>query len=76
MELYPVEKTTELSKLLTTGTWTHDYPITFERACELGPYPQPLRRQPSVSIFRFVSRHLAPVRNRAIDMGRSVPGLP
>lgn len=45
-------------------TWTHDYPITFERARELGLhvrsdmpenmlrlmqlYPQPLRRQPSV----------------------------
>ena len=48
---YPVEKTTELSKLLTTGTWTHDYPITFERACELGPSPQPVRRQPSVKYF-------------------------
>jgi hypothetical protein len=30
---------------------THDYPITFERACELGPYPQPVRRQPSVKYF-------------------------
>ncbi|PYJ88922.1 MAG: hypothetical protein DME71_11500, partial [Verrucomicrobia bacterium] len=48
----------------TSGTWTHDYPITCERARELGLrvnsdipenvlrlmqlYPQPMRRQPSV----------------------------
>jgi hypothetical protein len=49
---------------MTSGTWTHDYPITFEWARALGLrvnsqvpenmmglmqlYPQPLRRQPSV----------------------------
>ncbi|SPE59954.1 conserved hypothetical protein [Verrucomicrobia bacterium] len=59
---YPVEKAAELAKLLTAGTWTHDYPITCERAHELGLnvrtdmpedimhlmelYPQPTRRQP------------------------------
>ena len=61
---YPAEKGADLAKLLTSGTWTHDYPITFERARELGLrvrsempedmlrlmqlYPQPTRRQPSV----------------------------
>ena len=61
---YPNEKVPELAKLLSTGTWTHDYPITFERAGELGLrvrsdmtenvmrlmqlYPQPVRRQESV----------------------------
>jgi ClpP class serine protease len=61
---YSAEKAAELSKLLTSGTWTHDYPITFDRARELGLpvrndmpenvlhlmqlYPQPTRRQPSV----------------------------
>jgi ClpP class serine protease len=61
---YPAEKVAELAKLLTSGTWTHDYPITYERAHELGLrvrsdmpedmlrlmhlYPQPTRRQPSV----------------------------
>lgn len=61
---YPAEKASELAKLLASGTWTHDYPITYERARELGLhvrsdmpenmlrlmqlYPQPLRRQPSV----------------------------
>src|SRR3989454_8482768 len=61
---HPAEKSAELAKLLTSGTWTHDYPITFERARELGLrvrsempenmlhlmqlYPQPTRRQPSV----------------------------
>ena len=61
---FPAEKAAELAKLLASGTWTHDYPITFERARELGLpvrtdmpenilrlmnlYPQPTRRQPSV----------------------------
>jgi ClpP class serine protease len=61
---FPAEKATELAKLLASGTWTHDYPITVERARELGLpvrtdmpenilrlmnlYPQPTRRQPSV----------------------------
>jgi ClpP class serine protease len=61
---YPGEKAEEMAKLMTRGTWTHDYPITFERARELGLpvngdmpenilrlmqlYPQPMRRQPSV----------------------------
>src|ERR1700674_653923 len=60
----PGEKVQELAKLLTNGTWTHDYPITYERALALGLrvdnkipekmlelmhlYPQPTRRQPSV----------------------------
>jgi ClpP class serine protease len=60
----PAESSTEIAKLLTSGAWTHDYPITYERARELGLpvrtdmpenmlrlmqlYPQPIRRQPSV----------------------------
>jgi len=58
------EKAAELAKILSGGTWTHDYPISFEAAAELGLkvssemprevmqlmslFPQPLRRQPSV----------------------------
>src|ERR1700737_3200513 len=61
---YPAEQAADMAKLLTSGTWTHDYPITYERACELGLrvnshmpenmmrlmqlYPQPVRRQSSV----------------------------
>src|SRR4030088_1917808 len=61
---YPSEKAEEIAKLMTSGTWTHDYPITCERARALGLpvnsdmpenilrlrelYPQPMRRQPSV----------------------------
>ena len=63
-ERYPSERVKELAKLMTTGTWTHDYPLTCDRARELGLpvnsnmpenvlrlmqlYPQPMRRQPSV----------------------------
>ncbi len=58
------EKAKELAELLATGTWTHDFPITFDVARGLGLkvssdmpaeilqlmslYPQPIRRQPSV----------------------------
>ncbi len=61
---YLADKADEIAKLMTSGTWTHDYPITHERARELGLrvnsdmpenilrlmqlYPQPMRRQPSV----------------------------
>src|SRR4051812_7661082 len=61
---YPTDQAAEMSKLMTSGTWTHDYPITYERARALGLqvntdmpenvlrlmnlYPQPIRRQPSV----------------------------
>jgi ClpP class serine protease len=60
---YPAEQAEELAKLMIGGTWTHDYPITYERARALGLrvddkipenmlhlmqlYPQPTRRQPS-----------------------------
>ncbi|HXG44418.1 MAG TPA: ATP-dependent Clp protease proteolytic subunit [Gemmatimonadales bacterium] len=71
------ERAEALADLLATGTWTHDYPITFEEARRLGLkvssempreflqlmalYPQPVRRQPSVE-YRPVPRHAAPRR--------------
>ena len=61
---YPPEKAEELAKVLSSGRWTHDYPITPCVAKELGLpvttempeeflrlmnlYPQPLRRTQSV----------------------------
>ncbi len=61
---YPPDKVEELARILTQGTWTHDYPITFEKGKELGLhvssempleflelmslYPQPVKRQPTV----------------------------
>lgn len=58
------EKAAEVAKVMTEGTWTHDYPITLEVARELklpissdipdevmelmGLFPQPTRRQASV----------------------------
>jgi len=57
-------KVDELAQLLSEGKWTHDYPITYERAKSLGLavnpnipddilklmslFPQPTRTQPSV----------------------------
>lgn len=61
---YDTETTARLSKLLTQGAWTHDYPITSDEARHLGLhvstdmpaeflelmtlFPQPIRRNPSV----------------------------
>lgn len=63
-ERYSPEKGEELAKVLTEGRWTHDYPITYDVASNLGLhvvkgippevyqlmslYPQPVRHQPSV----------------------------
>ena len=57
-------KADELARLLSEGTWTHDYPITYERTKSLGLpvssnmsddilklmslFPQPVRAQPTV----------------------------
>jgi ClpP class serine protease len=66
---YSTEKSAELAQILTEGRWTHDYPITYEEAKNLGLhvvkeippevyqlmslYPQPVRRQPSVEYTRL-----------------------
>ena len=73
---FPREKAEEMSKLMTSGTWTHDYPITCDRARELGLpvnsnipenvlrlmqlYPQPMRRQPSVEYLPIPYRSNQP----------------
>lgn len=60
----PEDKAEEIARLLSTGTWTHDYPITYEEAKRMGLpvsadipktvldllalYPQPVKRQPTV----------------------------
>ncbi|RMD61174.1 MAG: hypothetical protein D6826_10595 [Alphaproteobacteria bacterium] len=60
----PEDKAKELARLMSEGTWTHDYPISADEAAKLGLpvstdmpnsvlelmslYPQPVRAQPSV----------------------------
>jgi len=78
----PADKGQELAALLTSGTWTHDYPLTFERAQALGlrvrndipdsvmnlmqMYPQPTRRQPSVEYVPISYRSSRPAPATAI----------
>ena len=66
------DKVDELSRKLSEGIWTHDYPITFETAKSFGLpvrsdispefldlmnlFPQPVRRQPSVEYLREYRR--------------------
>lgn len=67
------DRVAALAGLLSEGHWTHDHPITFERARELGLnvtdqiprevldlmrlYPQPLRRQPTVEYLPIPRRN-------------------
>ncbi|RMF90512.1 MAG: hypothetical protein D6736_06655 [Nitrospinota bacterium] len=76
---YPPEKAEELARLLSEGTWTHDYPITFRKAQELGLpvssempnevlqlmqlFPQPVRRLPSVEYLPVPRRSREPQAN-------------
>jgi ClpP class serine protease len=68
----PPEKAAELARLLSEGTWTHDFPITFEAAQALGLpvsaempedilelmslFPQPTRQLPAVEYTPFPRR--------------------
>ncbi len=69
---YDQAKAEELAEALSQGRWTHDHPITFQEAKELGLpvradmphdiyqlmglFPQPVRREPSVE-FLPLPRH-------------------
>ncbi|HIE03378.1 MAG TPA: hypothetical protein EYP61_01325 [Candidatus Latescibacteria bacterium] len=70
------EKAEEIARVLTEGRWTHDHPITYEEAKELGLpvsdrmpseiyhlmslYPQPVRRTPSVEYIPVPYRGRTP----------------
>jgi ClpP class serine protease len=58
---YPDEKTSELARLLTSGTWTHDYAITFQRAKQLG---LPVRDDLPFAIFQLMKLYPQPVRRQ------------
>lgn len=82
-----VEKAEELARVLTEGTWTHDYPISCDEAGRLGLpvstdmpatvlrlmalFPQPVRRQPSVEYLPELRRF-----NREAGMGGGSTGRP
>ncbi|HXG50125.1 MAG TPA: ATP-dependent Clp protease proteolytic subunit [candidate division Zixibacteria bacterium] len=75
---FPDSKTDELARLLSEGTWTHDYPLTYERARSLGLavtaempgdimklmslFPQPVRHTPSVEYLPI--RRYAPAERQ------------
>jgi ClpP class serine protease len=74
-DTYPPEKVEELARLLSTGTWTHDHPITCAAARTLGLrvssempkpilrlmelFPQPVRRHAAVEYLPG-PRHMEP----------------
>jgi len=72
---HPPERAADLAETLCAGRWTHDFPITFEAARDLGLhvsdemppevmrlmalYPQPVRTRPSVE-YLPEPRHVEP----------------
>ncbi|NJE43226.1 hypothetical protein E3E35_04405 [Thermococcus sp. GR7] len=69
---YGEEKAKELAQILTEGRWTHDYPITYEHAKELGLhvetgvpeevyalmelYKQPMRQRGTVEFMPYTQK--------------------
>jgi len=74
------DKAFELSKILTEGRWTHDYPITYEELTNMGLpvsvglfkeiyelmelYPQPEQRRPSVQYIPVPYKRTARTDNK------------
>jgi len=59
---YPPETASELARKLTEGTWTHDYPITYETARDLGLH---VSADVPADIMKLMSLYPQPVRHQA-----------
>ncbi|MEB3806146.1 MAG: ATP-dependent Clp protease proteolytic subunit [Desulfurococcales archaeon] len=55
------EKARELAELLTSGKWTHDYPITYEKAKELG---LPVKDEVPVEVYQLMELYPQAPHNR------------
>jgi len=55
------ERAREVAKILTEGTWTHDYPITFEKAKELG---LPVSDQVPIEVYKLMELYPQAAPNR------------
>ncbi len=58
---YPEDKAARLASLLSQGTWTHDHPITYEEARELGLN---VSGEMPVEVMKLMSLFSQPVRSR------------
>jgi ClpP class serine protease len=56
------EKAKELAEKLTAGLWTHDHPITFEEAKELG---LPVKDEVPPEVYELMSLYKAPLMQRS-----------
>ncbi len=56
---YPPNKVEELSEIISQGRWTHDYPITYDEAKELG---LPVRKDMPTEIYQLMSLFPQPMR--------------
>jgi ClpP class serine protease len=64
------EKADEISRLLSEGTWTHDYPITADAARSLG---LPVRTDIPEAVLRLMTLYPQPVRQQSTVEYLNVP---
>jgi len=70
---YPKEKADELAKVLTEGTWTHDYPINFAKAQALGLR---VSDQIPVEFMQLMTLYPQPLRTRNVEYLEPVQNNP
>ncbi|AIU68943.1 hypothetical protein TEU_00545 [Thermococcus eurythermalis] len=58
---YGEEKARELAQILTEGRWTHDYPITYEQAKELGLH---VETDVPEEVYALMELYKQPIRQR------------
>ncbi|ASJ10547.1 hypothetical protein A3L12_04155 [Thermococcus sp. P6] len=58
---YGDEKGRELARTLTEGRWTHDYPITYEHALELG---LPVSTDVPTEVYSLMDLYRQPIKQR------------
>lgn len=87
----PEDRAEELARLLSEGTWTHDYPLTAETLQQLGIpastemptefvqllqlFPQPRRGQPSVEYIPAPYRYHQPSQSSSFYESRWLSGI-
>ena len=67
----PREKAEDLAELLSSGRWTHDYPIMYEEAKELG---FPVSDEMPIAVHQLMD--LYPQPRSSVHYNQPVPGKP
>jgi hypothetical protein len=64
---FPAEKSEQLARLFSEGAWTHDYPITYEAAKQLG---FPVRSEMPTEILQLMRLFPQPASQAAARLSQ------